>query len=102
MHKGKSSDDDVGRDSRLKKWENIGDEDIVLFRYDNLAETLMEVVVVAFRLSFIFLYSLNPRKRFCGFGFGGFGLLLRTTLRSAFITIEIIETIESHRVFINE
>jgi hypothetical protein len=96
MHEGKSSNNDVRRDSRLKKWEDVWDKDIVLFRYDNLAETLMKVVIVAFRFSFVFLYSLNPREGFRSFRLGGFGLLLRTTLGSAFITVEIIETVESH------
>ena len=102
MHERKGPDDNMRRDSCLKKRENIRDEDIVLFRYDNLTETLMEVVVVAFRLPFVFLYSLNPRKGFRSFRLGGFGLLLRTTFGSAFITVEIIETVESHSVVVSE
>ena len=96
VHERKRSDDDMGRDPRLEKREDVRDEDIVLFRYDNLSETFVEMIVVAFRFSFVFLYSLNPRKGFGSFRLGGFGLLFRTALRSAFITVKIIETVESH------
>lgn len=96
VHEGKGSDDDMGRDSRLEKREDIRDEYVVLFRYDNLPETLMEIVVVAFRLSFIFLGPFDSREGFRGFRFGGFGLLFRSSFRATFVTFEIIKTIESH------
>lgn len=86
----------MGRDSRFEKWEDVRDEDIVFFGYDNLPETLMEVVIIAFCFSFVFLYPLNPRKGFRGFRSRGFGLLFGSALRSAFVTFEIIETVESH------
>lgn len=57
----------------------------------------MEVVVIALRFFLVLLDSLDPRERFRGFCLGGLGLLFGATLRSTFITVKIIETIESHR-----
>jgi hypothetical protein len=96
VHERKSPDDDMGRDSRFEKREDIRDEDIVFFRCYNLAQTGMEIVVVALRLPFVFLGLFNPREGLGGFCLGDFGLLFRSSFGAPLFTVEIIHAIESH------
>lgn len=101
VYERKSPDDDVGRDSRLKKWEDVRDEHIVFFGHNNLPETKMEVVIVSLSFFLVFFGSLDSGERFGCFRSGRFGLLLSTTLRFTFVTIESIETVESHSVVVS-
>lgn len=84
-------------DSGVKERENIGDDRVISSGGDDIPETVVEMVVVALGFFLIPLGPLYPGERFCCFGSRCFGLLFGTTFSDAFITLEIIETIKSHR-----
>jgi len=92
----------MGRGSRIEKWKNMRNNCIIFSGSDNFSQTFMKVIVVAFCFSFILLYPLNSCEGFRGFCSGCFGLLFSTTLCSAFITVEIIETVESHKIVVSK
>lgn len=97
VHERKSPDDDMGRDPCVKKREYIWNEDVVLSGGDNLPKTQMKIVIISLRFLLIFFGSLYSGERLCSFCSSCFGLLFCSSICSSFITVEIIDTVESHR-----
>ena len=96
VHERKSSYDDMRWDSGIKKREYIRNEDIVLSRGDDLSQTEVEIIIVSLCFFLILFGSLYSCKRFCSFCSSCFGLLFCPSICSGFITVEIINTVESH------
>lgn len=74
----------------------MGNERIIAFRTDNFSEALIQEIIIPLGLPFVLLGSLNPRDRLGGLFALFFGLLLRSSFGTAFITFKSIETIKSH------
>lgn len=86
----------MGRDSGVKKRENIGDEYIVLSGGNDFTQTQMEIVVVALRFPFIPFGPFDPSKRFCRLGLGSFGLLFGSSFGTAFAILDVAYVVKSH------
>lgn len=97
MDKREGSNDDMGRGSGIEERKDMGDNGIISLRCDDLAQTDMEVVVVTPRFPFVLLGSLDPREGFRSFCLGCFRLLFCSSFGTTFFTVEIIESVESHK-----
>lgn len=74
----------------------MGNELIVAFRTDNLPEALIQEIIIPLGPPFVLLGSLNPRDGLGGLFALFLGLLLGSSLGTAFVTFKSIETIKSH------